>query len=466
MGFFVGIDQGTSGTTALVLDEDLQLSSQVSHPVMSRHTPDGGIEQNPFVVLSSVVEAYRQATNGLGGRVDVAGFAHQGETVLAWDANTLEPLTPAIVWSDQRPESVARKIHKLGRARRVLELSGMRLDSYFCAAKYRWLVERHPELPRPGLRLGTLESWILRRLGASEATDIGTASRTQLTRLGDSEWDPDLLDVFGLSEDWLVPIELTSADRGLLTDPSWASPIPLRAVLVDQPAALYGNGCLGPGDMKVTFGTGAFVVANAGSIRPTPRDEVIVSVGWDVGEGPVFTIDGGVLSVGSALSWLAGLGIDVSPEAHRRLIDRKPSHIVVDPALSGSGSPHWVRDATGVIAGITQSTTGDDILQAFLDSFAYRVREIVEAVVGAGIPGPSTLRVDGGLTRSDYLMKRQASVLGVPVALAENDEATALGAALIAAGVAPDSPRLARIFEPTDTDESDAAYQKWVSRTR
>jgi len=462
VGFLVGIDQGTSGTTVLVFDQEFEERNRATQPVSSNHTPDGGVEQDPWVVLASVVEACALAMAGITEEVETTGFAHQGETVLAWDADTLEPLTPAIVWSDRRPEAVTRRLREEGRAQRVFELSGMPLDSYFCAAKYRWLVDEYPELASSrAFRLGTLESWLLLQLGATEQTDIGTASRTQLTRLGGAIWDPNLLDIFGLSSEWLVPIGPTVTDRGQLSHADWDFQLPLRAVLVDQPAALFGNGYVRRGDMKVTYGTGAFVMANAGWARPQSQTSVITSVGWDIGDGPVYVMDGGVLSVGSALAWLESLGVDVSPVAHQRLVGRGPSSLVVAPALNGTGAPHWNRTATASISGVTAATTGDDLLQAFLDSFAYRVREIVDAMVKAGVPSPTLLRVDGGLTRSAYLMSCQASVLGVPVAVADNDEATAVGASLMAGRSSPNAAPSLRVIEPAHIEMANAAYERW-----
>ncbi|HEX6146202.1 MAG TPA: FGGY family carbohydrate kinase, partial [Acidimicrobiia bacterium] len=312
MGGFVGIDQGTSGTTVLVLDPEMEVRGRATAAVDSSHTACGGVEQDPWEVLESVVTACSQAMAGMSEAVDATGFAHQGETVIAWDAVTLEPLSPAIVWSDLRPEVVTARLRQEGLADRVTELSGMRLDPYFCAAKYRWMLDELPALREHAgngrLRLGTLETWLLLQLGAGPETDIGTASRTQLARLGATEWDPELLDIFGISADWLSPIGDSLSDRGVLSHPGWDFDLPVKAVMVDQPAALVGNGCLDPGDMKVTYGTGAFVVANAGQVKPEPQTAVINSVGWGDGDGPLYVLDGGVLSVGSALAWLDRLG--------------------------------------------------------------------------------------------------------------------------------------------------------------
>jgi glycerol kinase len=475
MGLLVGIDQGTSGTTVLLLDNDLEELARASRPLSSVHLDDGGTEQDPWAVLATIVEACGEALDGVGDTIEAAGLAHQGETVLAWDPVTREPLTPAIVWSDRRAETVARRLIDQGLREPIEQLSGMRLDSYFCASKYRWLLDATPGLAERAevgeAHLGTLETWLGIQLGAPFRTDIGTASRTQLTRPGSRGWDPELLGLFGLSADWLAPIWPTVRDRGTVSHQSWDFTLPLRAVLVDQPAALVGNGGLDPGALKVTYGTGAFVLANAGRAHPGADTAVIASVGWDDDQGPVYVLDGGVLSVGSALDWLATLGIDTGTDAHRRLVGRGPSSLVVVPALDGSGAPRWERLDTASISGITSATDGDDLVQAFLDSFTFRVAEILEAMVATGIPRPSALRADGGLSRSEYLMQRQADVLGIPVHIAANTEATAVGAAVMAAG--PDRlpewrsrlTAISRVFDPIDVSASQQAFARWLSLT-
>jgi len=465
LGVLVGIDQGTSGTTVLVLDADLEVQAQATRRVSSRHLGDGGVEQDPLVILASLVEACGEVLDGFASDVEAVGLAHQGETVVAWDPTTLEPLTPAVVWSDRRSQSVIDRLEEDDLRNRVEELSGMRLDSYFCAAKYRWMLEETPDLvarARAGrARFGTLDSWIGLQLGAPFTTDIGTASRTQLTRPGSYVWDPDLIGLFGLSIDWLAPIKPTVHDRGILSHLDWGFELPLRAVLVDQPAALVGNGGLDPGMVKVTYGTGAFVVANAGRVPPSRDLSVIASVGWDDDQGPIYVLDGGVLSVGSALDWLSSLGVEIDDGTHRRLDGRGPSSLVVLPSLVGTGAPRWQRTETASISGITSATTGDDLVHGFLDSFAFRIAEILEAMISNGIPRPTELTADGGLSQSPYLMQRQADVLGIPVHVADNAEATALGAALIAGKREKAFGGFTRVFHPRDVEVSRQAFDRW-----
>lgn len=473
MGYLIGIDQGTSGTTVLVVDPELRVWKRASRPVVNRPVTGGGMEQDPSQVLASVVESVSEAIDDLPEELEAAGLAHQGETVLVWDPQSLEPLTPAVVWSDRRAETVTRRMTATGMADRVRELSGTRLDSYLCAAKYRWLLDQSLDLAaraeQDDLQLGTLETWLILQLGGRHQTDMGTASRTQLTRLGAESWEPELLELFGLSETWLAPISPSLADKGPLSHPDWDRSLPLKAAMVDQSASLIGNGCLEEGDVKVTYGTGAFAVVNAGRSVPSPQESLIASVGWSDDAGPVFLFDGGVLSVGSALAWLADIGVEVGPQAHARLVGRAPSSLKVLPALSGTGAPHWERDATASISGITAGTDGDELLQGFLDSFAFRIREIIEAIAAAGVPRPTTLKVDGGLTRSAYLMQLQADVLDLEIAVSAEDEATALGIAAAAgwSSAILDARALVRagsvVYEPVDHARANEAYQRWLA---
>lgn len=473
MSLLVGIDQGTSGTTAIAIDENLSCVGMATRPVTADQSTKDGVEQDPWQVLASVIEATAEVLASTNAPIAAAGFAHQGETVLAWDRTTLEPLSPAIVWSDRRASVVTSRMVEQGLDEPIRRLAGTHLDPYFCGAKYRWMLDTISGIGNSGGRtaLGTLDTWILAQLGAEEATDAGTASRTQLTALGGSEWDADLLEVFGIRRDHLAPIRPSLYSRGTIRHPTWPVPLPLMAVAVDQPAALVGNGCLTPGSSKITYGTGAFVIVNAGREQPPFQRALIRSVGWADRSGPVFTLDGGVLAAGAGLRWLGQLGVDVSPDAQDHLPGTVASGVRVLPALDGLGAPHWDRDVRAVVAGLTSATTGADLLQAYLDAIAFRIREILDAARESGIGWPDAFRVDGGLTHSAYLMQKQADVLGIPLAVSDQPEATALGAAYMA-GLASGSIDQSRILEaagpvrlikPGDSQEAASEFEEWKS---
>jgi glycerol kinase len=471
----LGIDQGTSGTTVVALNEDLKPIASSSTPVTSIKAAPGHVEQDPWHVLNTVVESTRAVLNQIGPGHVIGGMAHQGETVLAWHRLTREPLTNAIVWSDRRSTEVVERLRRDGVAAEIETRSGLQLDPYFCAAKYSWLLETQPDLAELGedLALTTLESWLAARLGGDESTDVGTASRTQLVELGKGSWDGQLLKWFDLEDRFLSPIADSLDFRGTLNDDSWDGSVDLWSSAVDQPAALFGNGCLDPGDLKVTYGTGAFLVANLGTIKPGRLSTLVPSVGWSDQKGPVFIVDGGVLSAGSSLAWLEQMGVDVSPEAQARVVDLD-SRVHVLPAFDGLGAPHWDRDTTAAIAGLTSSTTPDDLLKGFLDAIAFRVAEIIEAYIEAGFPRPDSVTVDGGLSQSRHLMQRQADVLGIPVALGPNPESTALGATFmagVAAGnITTDDVRAATstrtLIEPADHSRAQDDYHRWKAFAR
>jgi glycerol kinase len=469
----IGIDQGTSGTTAISVDEDLNSVGMASRPIITDQGADGRVEQDPWQVLASVVEATAEILASNDEPIAAAGFDHQGETVLAWDRATLEPLSPAMVWSDRRASAITERMVNHGLDGPVSRRAGTRLDPYFCAAKYRWMLDTIPGIGTGGDRvaLGTLDTWILAQLGAEEATDVGTASRTQLTALGGSDWDADLLDWFGIPRDHLAPILPSLHERGTIGHPTWPVRLPLMAVVVDQPAALVGNGCLTPGSAKITYGTGAFVVVNAGRRQPPFQPALIRSVGWADRSGPVFTLDGGVLAAGAGLRWLGQLGVDVSPAAQDLLPRKAASGVRLLPALDGLGAPHWDREVKAVVAGLTSATTGADLLQAYLDAIAFRIREILDAARESGVEWPEAIRVDGGLTKSAYLMQKQADVLGIPVAVSGQPEATALGAAYMAGlalgsideSLILESVGPVRSIQPGDSRQAASEFEEWTS---
>lgn len=475
MSRLLGIDQGTSGTTVVALDEGLKPIASSSRSVTSVRAAPGQVEQDPWHVLNTVVESTGDVLNRIGPEHVIGGIAHQGETILAWHRRTLEPLTNAIVWSDRRATVVVERLRRCGLVAEIQTRSGLQLDPYFCAAKYSWLLETRPDLARLGddLALSTLESWLATKLGGDDSTDVGTASRTQLVELGEGSWSAELLKCFDIEERFLSPIAHSLGYRGSLDNDSWNGSIDLWSSAVDQPVALFGNGCLDPGDLKVTYGTGAFLVANLGTTKPAPVSTLVPSVGWSDQSGPVFIVDGGVLSAGSSLAWLEQMGVDIGPEAQQR-VESLDSHVHVLPAFDGLGAPHWDRCTTATIAGLTSSTTPDDLLKGFLDAIAFRVAEIVEAYLEAGFPRPESLTVDGGLSQSRHLVQRQADILDIPVAVGPSPEATALGAAMmagVAAGdISADDVRAATsartVIEPADHSRAQDDYDNWKAFAR
>jgi glycerol kinase len=434
MSLLLGIDEGTSAVKAVLYDENLKTIAEARREKPLSHPRPGWVEQDPEVILDAVVGAVGELMEAAPEEIAACGLDHQGESVLAWDAEDGRPLTPVVTWQDKRSQEVLQRLEGEGRAALIQERSGLPLDPYFSAGKLAWLLENDEAVGRARdagtLRMGTVDSFICDRLGAGFATDPATASRTQL---GAPEWDPELLDVFGVPAEVLPDIRDTAGDLGALRHDSWSAELPLRARCPDQQAALAGAGCVRPGLVKATYGTGVFVLAHAGDERPAPEGGLLPTVAWSVDGRVEWAIDGGVFTAGALLEWLSrdlGLAEDPPALAAAAAGVEDAGGVRVLPALSGVGAPWWRPDARGVVSGLTAGTRPAHVARAALDAIAWRVADVI-AVVRDSVP-VEVLRVDGGLTRDPTLLQLQADAAGVPVQRGAVD-ATAAGAAALAA---------------------------------
>ena len=433
MTALLGIDEGTSAVKAVLYDGDLRAQREARREKALSHPRAGWVEQDPEEVLAAVVDAVAELLRD-GAEIDASGLDHQGESVLAWDAESGRPLTPIVTWQDKRSQEVLDRLERDGRADEVRERSGMPLDPYFSAGKLAWLLEHDDGVARAvdagTARLGTVDSFLCDRLGAGFATDSSTASRTQL---GAPEWDAALLELFGVPEAALPPIADTAGDLGTLRHSSWPVELPLRARCVDQQAALAGAGCVVPGRVKATYGTGVFVLAHVGEERPRPAGGLLPTVAWRAAGSVEWAIDGGVFTAGALLEWLSrdlGLAGDPAALAGAAAEVEDSGGVRILPALAGVGAPWWKPEARAVIAGLTAGARPAHVGRAALEAIAWRVADIVEAIRET-VP-VEVLRVDGGLTRDPTLLRLQADAAGVPVERGAVD-ATAAGAAALAA---------------------------------
>lgn len=432
----LGIDEGTSAVKAALFDEELRPVAEARREKPLTHPRPGWVEQDPGVVLSAVVDAVAEVLEHAREEVAACGLDHQGESVLAWDAESGEPVTPIITWQDKRSQEVLDRLEAAGRGEEIRERSGLPLDPYFSAGKLAWLLEHEAgvraSLDAGTLRLGTVDSFLCDRLGAGFATDPSTASRTQL---GAPEWDPRLLEIFGVPGDVLPAIHDTAGDLGVLRHPSWRSELPLRARCVDQQAALAGAGCVRPGMVKATYGTGVFVLAHAGAEPPRPSGGLLPTVAWRVAGRLEWAIDGGVFTAGALLEWLSrDLGLAADPPALAALAAevQDAGGVRVLPALAGVGAPWWRPEARAAIAGLTAGARPAHVARAALEAIAWRVADVVDVVRGS-VP-VDVLRVDGGLTRDATLLRLQADFAGVTVQRGAVDATVAGAAALAAVG--------------------------------
>jgi glycerol kinase len=433
----LGIDEGTSAVKAVLYDTELRQVAEARREKALQHPRPGWVEQDAEEVLAAVVEAVGELLAGTDDEVVACGLDHQGESVLAWNAEDGRPLSPIVTWQDKRSQEALDRLEREGRADEVRERSGMPLDPYFSAGKIAWLLEHdsgvQSALDRGTLRLGTVDSFLCDRLGAGFATDLSTASRTQLAVPGEPDWDDGLLAAYGVPREPLPELADTAGDLGTLSHPSWPAELPLRARCVDQQAALAGAGCVEPGLVKATYGTGVFVLAHAGDERPAPEGGLLPTVAWRVDGRVEYALDGGVFTAGALLEWLSrdlGLAADPAALAAAAAEVEDSGGVRVLPALAGLGAPWWRPGARAVLAGLTAGARAGHVGRAALDAIAWRVADVVEAV--AATTAVEALRVDGGLTRDPLLLQLQADAAGVPVERGAVD-ATAAGAAALGA---------------------------------
>ena len=424
----VAIDQGTTGTKAFTLDHEGRFEAVAAFEHGQHYPQAGWVEHDAEELLAHIEEALLAA-----GPVDGIGIANQGETVVAWDAQTRRALGPAIVWQDKRTQDAVQALHHQGHEALTLARAGLPLDPYFSASKLRWLLDHIPqarELRQQGrLRLGTSDAFFLHRLTGQCITDPTTASRTSLMDLRSCTWDTELCALFGVPLDCLPTIVPTAGVLG-----QWRG-IPVCASLVDQQASLFGHGCSQAGDAKITFGTGAFALAVAGPRCPDGSTTgLATTLAWRLGQqAPVYALDGGVYNAASAVNWAKQLGLfqdhtEINQFAKSPAIDRGLAFV---PALSGLACPHWDRQAAGLWIGMGLDTSRFDLMQSVLEGVALRAAEVIDSL-NTQVPLQSVLSVDGGMSRNAYFMQFLANVLQRQLIVPAFTDTTALGTARMA----------------------------------
>ncbi|MFI6879845.1 FGGY family carbohydrate kinase [Streptomyces sp. NPDC050400] len=427
-GPVLAVDQGTSATKALVVCPERGVIGAATAPVRPRHLPGGRVEVDPAELLGSVLDAGGRALAEAGEPVVAAGLANQGETVLAWDPATGTPLTDAIVWQDRRAAGICAELAP--HADELLALTGLPLDPYFAAPKMAW-IRRHRT--RDGV-VTTSDAWLAHRLTGAFVTDAATASRTQLLDLDTVDWSPRALELYGLGDETLPQVVDVAGEFGEITAFGGA-PVPLTGLLVDQQASLLAHGVTEPGAAKCTYGTGAFLLAHTGD-RPRRGSSGLVScVAWRLaGRGTDYCLDGQVYAAASAVRWLTDLGVLSGPDALDAVGRSVPDSggVTFVPALSGLAAPWWRGDARGTLTGLGLDSGPGHLVRALCDGIAAQVVALADAAADdLGAPLAS-LRVDGGLTRSELLMQTQADLLQLPVEVSALPDTTALGAAAAA----------------------------------
>ncbi|HJW33923.1 MAG TPA: glycerol kinase [Holophagaceae bacterium] len=467
----IGLDQGTTGTTVLIVDRALKVVGRATASFPQHFPEPGWVEHEPGEIWDSVLQALGEATADLDpARFAALGLTNQRETTFVWDAATGEEVGRAIVWQDRRTTEIcqALKPHEA----EVRAATGLPLDPYFSATKLKWILDRHPGR---ALAFGTSDAWLLHRLTGHHATDPSNASRTQLFDLRTGAWSADLRRRFGMPPVAMPEVRASTGDFGTVRGvPGLPEGLPVRGIAGDQQAALFGQGCHHPGQAKLTYGTGSFVLLNTGAQRVESTRGLLTTVAWRVGEASTFALEGGSFVAGALVQWLRdGLGIIDSAAEVEALARSVPDAggVIVVPALAGLGAPHWRPEARGLIHGITRGTTSAHLARAALEGIAHAQADILETMAQER-GGPLTeLRVDGGAAANDLLMQLQADLLGIPLLRPKLLETTALGAAMLAglgAGAFADVAALEgaypldRRFEPhADPEAVRASRSRW-----
>ena len=488
----IAIDQGTTGSTALVLDRDGRVLGRATEEFSQHYPRPGWVEHDPdeiWRVSLEVIEMALEEASLATGDLRAIGITNQRETTLVWDRTTGEPLHRAIVWQSRQTADICQEIRSAGLEPMITERTGLVVDPYFSGSKVKWILDHYPDARSRAaageLVFGTIDTWMLFKLTGGEvlATEPTNACRTLLYDIRKLAWDPELLEIFGVPEAMLPEVLPSSGVFGT-TGPAGALPgdVPVAGIAGDQQAALYGQGCWQPGMVKNTYGTGCFVMVNTGTELQRSCCGLLTTVCCDATGGAAYALEGSVFTTGAAVQWLRdemgliGSAVETE-EIAARVKDTQGVYVV--PAFAGLGAPYWDMDARGAIVGLTRGSGREQIIRATLDSIAYQTRDVIDAMNNDSAEPMLELRADGGAAANNHLMQFQADILGVPVVRPRLLETTAAGSAFLAGlgvGMWRNTDELEgawredRRFEPRmDAVERDRLYLGWrdaVERVR
>ena len=443
--YVLALDLGTTGNRAILFDNNGEVVGQSYGELTQYYPHPGWLEHDPMEIwhdTRSCMEQVLRSTNISPQEITATGLTVQRETCLLWDKTTGQPLHKAIVWQDRRTAHYCQELTEKGYAQKIQDSTGLVLDAYFSASKLAWLLDwvkqNKPEVNLDHVLAGTIDTWILWNLTGRRVhgTDHSNASRTMLMNLGTQEWDQELLDLFKIPSHLMPEIRPSLGDFGAIDEEILGTEIPIRAVFGDQQAALFAHGCRQKGMLKCTYGTGCFLISQSGQELTRSRNQLLSTVAWSEANGaqPVtkYALEGAMFTTGACIQWLRdGMKlIRSAPETEilaRQVEDTDGVYFV--PALSGLGAPHWDMNARGAFVGITGGVQREHMVRAVLESIAYQVKEVVDAMNKDSDTPISLLKVDGGASQNNFLMEFQADVLGIPVERPAILDATAQGAA-------------------------------------
>ncbi len=442
--YILAIDQGTTSSRAIVFNRSGKMKGIAQKEFRQIFPKPGWVEHDPEEIWATQLQVLHEAmANGGIGPEEVAaiGITNQRETAVVWDRQTGEPLCNAIVWQDRRTAGFCDELKEEGFEDMIRDKTGLVIDAYFSATKWKWILDNIPGAREKAisgeLAFGTIDSWLLWNLsdGAIHVTDVTNASRTMLFNIHTLSWDPELLDLFGIPESVLPEVKSSSEVYGKTADGILSERVPIAGIAGDQQAATFGQMCLAPGSVKNTYGTGCFILCNTGQIPVKSRNNLVTTVAWQINGRTTYALEGSIFIGGAVIQWLRdGLGLIKESADVEKLAETVPDNggVYFVPAFTGLGAPHWDQYARGMIAGITRGVTAGHIARAALESIAFQVYDVIQAMEDDAGIRISALKVDGGAAVNNMLMQFQADLIGIPVTRPETIETTALGAAYLA----------------------------------
>lgn len=442
----LAIDQGTTSTRAVMFNAAGRALATAQKPLQQIYPANGWVEHDPEEIWRSVIEVCRQVISEAATSSPIAaiGITNQRETTVIWDRRTEKPVMNAIVWQDRRGAARCEELKKAGHEQTIQNKTGLLLDSYFSATKIQWILENvdgaRAAAESGHLAFGTIDTFLLWRLtgGRSHATDATNASRTMLFNIHSGCWDDELLELFDIPASILPEVRDTAGSFGQTVGEILGSEIPISGIVGDQQGALVGQACFTPGMIKSTYGTGCFVLANTGSNALRSSNRMLTTVAYRLGGAITYALEGSIFNAGTVVQWMRdNLGLIDSAEDSETLAAsvsdaNTGGRVFLVPAFTGLGAPYWDPNARGAILGLTRDSGAAEIVRAGLESVCFQTHDLLAALKNDGIPAPTALRVDGGMTTNSWLLQFLANVCAIPVERPAYRETTVLGAAFLA----------------------------------
>ena len=479
----LALDQGTTGSSAILFDETGAIRGSADREIRQSYPASAHVEHDPDEIFAKTVEVGREALTRAGlaaSDLSAIGITNQRETTVVWERKTGRPIHPAVVWQSRASAAICERLRAEGHEILVRERTGLVIDAYFSGTKIRWILDQVPGAQKRAeageLVCGTIDTWLIWNLtgGRTHATDVSNASRTLVFDIHRGAWDDELLALLNIPRSMMAAPMRSSGIVAEADARHFGAPVRIAGIAGDQQAALFGQTCFAAGEAKNTYGTGCFLLVNTGDRAASASGGLLTTVAWDIGAGLRYALEGSAFITGAAVQWLRdGLGIIETPAETETLAASLSGNdnVYLVPAFTGLGAPHWDMYARGLLIGIERGTTRAHLARATLESIAYQTRDLIEAMRGAGQP-IEVLRVDGGGTANRFLMQFQADIAGIPVEVAAIRETTALGAAFLAGlatGVWKTAADLrqrravtARYEPHMSADERDALYAGWL----